>query len=362
MGPDFDADIEKEVDKAIKDFAVDDPGQWSRFEYPVAAVIISRASRRIEEAIDRFRSARGDPEPAVANLAAVPKQKWELPQTPVVGTLATGQITAQAQFTPEGYPLILIENGLFKLADLIAALALVGSSETSQMGLSSATLQLAADIAAAHCVIGATMGVYERNIPPAFREMVPVVSQYITSFVIAHEYAHIVRGDLKVHQLGSNDRAAIPVGEFDADDMAFRICLLAERRPGFEGAPVFGSILYLAMLDFLARVEAAFEGRDPPPDVNPEYPTPNERMYSLLSRLQSSWLGTALEDAIHPAVDTYRFMRFLGDLVVPIMVQARDELSTYVPTGNEGSHEMEMLHGAVVQVMWRYGKAAHPNL
>lgn len=362
IGPQNEAEIPRLVDEAVRQFSLDTPDQWSRYEYPVAATVIAAGCRRIEHAIDRFRRAHTDPDHAIAMVADVQGQSWTLPRVPVVGTLATGQFAAQAQFTPGGHPVILIENGLFKLANLMTALALVGASEASQSGFSSATVQLAADIGAAHAVLGTTLGVYERQIPPAFPVMVQVVSDCLITFVISHEYGHLLRGDLEAHALATHGGWASRDAEFAADELALRICLLAERRPGYEGAPVVAALLYLAALDFLTRIEHAFAGVAQAPDVGSEYPSPQERANTLMDRLLASPLGPPLTAALRAGTLTYRTVHDLSDRVASVLPTAHDELTAYAPRGDEGDYEMEKLHAAVVRTMWRHCRAAFPGL
>jgi hypothetical protein len=99
------ADDEKVVDErvtACDTWHLDDPTQWSRFESPGIRWGIAGICARIEKV---FAS-----------------HKWELPEFPVVGTLTTGQVSAVTQKSDTGAPLILIDNGFFKFAGIMAQL------------------------------------------------------------------------------------------------------------------------------------------------------------------------------------------------------------------------------------------------
>jgi hypothetical protein len=346
----FDRDTELAIDTAIKSFRLDDSTQWSKLEYPVAVYELADLCTRIETTLAKY-SARI--RTSKIRVIANEPRYWHLEESPVVGTLATGQAIAFAQCDTTGHPLVLIENGLFKFSYMLAQIAALGLNElTSSQPLSSATIQLVSDICAAQTVIGTCLFVYPRRTPPAFKTMISAIYDAIMIFVIAHEYVHVINGDINASTAAPDHHAERAV-EFVADSQGLRIAMTASAAsPELDGAPVFGPAVYLAGLDLIRRAQAAFEQKPAPVLSDLTYPTPFERMTSLLQGLDNTKLGSVYEEPIRLASKAFKVVLSAWNLIMPAMTEASSELARFVPTGDESNYEIEMLHHEAVSMLW----------
>jgi hypothetical protein len=225
--------------------------------------------------------------------------EWSLPDKhrPAIGTLGTGQLAATSQATADDAVVILVENGLLPLSHVLAQVGVIGSIESTEQGrLSEATIQSVSDIAASYLTLGHAFGLPRRKTPPALTAHVAVVEDAILTFVLAHEYAHILHADLAAHRLGQ--AAGQPdqgEKEYQADAAGLRITLAASlRRPGLTGGAPWGPMLFLAGLDVLDRASAAVRHEAPVVEDSPAGPTPFERVNRLLSDLVQSGLMAGL--------------------------------------------------------------------
>jgi hypothetical protein len=332
------------------------PEQWSRFEHPVASSILMDIATRIEDTIAAFAMPRQRQSPVTQVLAD--DLAWSLPDEhrPAIGTLSTGQFTAQSQPAPGGRIVVLVENGLFPLSRTLAQVGVLGYQEATDSGrLSAPTVQSISDVTASYLTLGHVMGLPVRQTPPALRPHVAAAQDAILVFVLAHEYAHILNGDLTVHRLGEpgGRQRDYDAKEYLADVAGLRITLAAAARsPQLAGAALWGPMLFLAGLDVLVRADAAMRHEAPVVENNPAGPTPYERLSNLAGAVAHSQLIAGYEDALRAGIGAFNAILFAWDIVMPAMWEMSEELSAFVSGDPPTGYEAEMKQWSATAALW----------
>lgn len=338
-----DDQYESQADEALKtrlnEWRLDDPTQWSRYENPGHRWGIAKICSRIETVYERHN--------------------WQLPELPVVGTLTTGQVSAATQKTSSGSPIILIDNGFFRFAGIMGQLTLFAPYDFQvKQYFSEATLQLVADVVATHVCLNTCLYTYPRQTPPQYEGLVTGYVEGICTFVLAHEYAHILAGDLDAHPLNTGPARGLRSKEFEADKLGFITAIEAANGTEQPAAHVFGAFIYLCGLDLLARAEAAYHGRevvtetDPSPD---DYPTPQERVLNLLQWLETTSYkdhGIDPNDPIRAAAAAYNIILFAWGSILPAFTAAREDLSAFDPALHGPPANPQAASFAVVHALW----------
>lgn len=332
------------------------PEQWSRFEHPVASSILMNIATRIEDAIAAFAMPRHRQSIPVQILAA--DLRWSLPdqQRPAIGTLATGQFTATSQLAAGDRVVVLVENGLFPLARTLAQVGVLGYQESKESGrLSEPTVQSISDAAASYATLGHSMGVPVRPTPPALHPYVAAVEDAILVFVLAHEYAHILNGDLTAHPLGApaGRQRGNHAKEYLADMAGMRITMAAtSHSPAVGGAALWGPMLFLAGLDMFLRADAAMRHEAPLVENDPAGPTPFERANNLRRAVAKSQLIGAFKDALQAGLGAFQAVLFAWDIVMPALWEMSEELSALVGGDPPSGYEAEMLQLTAISRLW----------
>jgi hypothetical protein len=332
------------------------PEQWSRFEHPVASSILMSIAARIEDAIAAFAMPRHRQSLPIQILAD--DLPWSLPdpQRPAIGTLATGQFAATSQLAAGDRVVVLVENGLFPLARTLAQVGVLGFQESQGSGrLSEPTVQSISDVAASYVTLGHPMGVPTRRTPPALHPYVAAVEDAILVFVLAHEYAHILNGDLAAHPLGEG--AGRPRGthakEYRADVAGMRITMAATNpSAAVGGAALWGPLLFLAGLDVLLRADAAMRHEAPVLENDPAGPTPFERADNLRLAVAESELIGAYEQALPAGLGAFQAVLFAWDIVMPALWEMSGELSALAGGDPPSGYLAEMLQLTAISGLW----------
>jgi len=336
-------DDERAKDRAaslVQAWRLDDETQWSRYESPGIRWGIADVCARIE--------------PVFANRG------WHLAEPPIVGTLATGQVSAATQKSSHGAPLVLIDNGFFKFAGAISQLAVFASHDARSSGsFSNASLQLMADLAATQTVLNTCLYLFKRATPPQVASQVTQIVQAVVTFVIAHEYAHVAAGDLDAHPLsGAIEAAARRAKEFEADQRAFITSVESAQEPEMG---VFGPFVYFAGLDAMDRAAAAYAGRAASPESGSDaaYPTPFERTVALLKWIETTPYVSQLRSAIAAASRCYHIVLFTWDQILPSFWAAREEMSAFDPAKRGSVSSLPDADAlGVVAVLWQHVQAS----
>ena len=218
-----------------------------------------------------------------------------------------------------GEMIILLDNGLFEFARMLAQLGVMAFHEADTDGtFSEATLQLVSDIVVSQTVIGTCAGAHKRKTPPVYEVTVRALEDAILTFVVAHEYAHLLNGDFDMHPpSGESTGTDLRAKELAADAKGLRITMSAAVTTQFEAAPVWGPVLYLAGLDMLGRAEAAYSHRafEPESQRASEFPKPLDRMMNLLGMIEQRPLADVFGNAMRVAGQAYNHVLFAFDIV-----------------------------------------------
>lgn len=294
---------------------------WSRYERPDHRRRLADLVVRVEQAA----SSRG----------------YRIPRRPVVGTLPTFDINAQARPGPPGEGhLVVFETGIFTFSNLLAkvagqaldarisadtslpvalAPAAIGSRIVRHPGI---VVQFV-DLLFSQAVLGtcAFAGVYQ-----VAREHMPFVdrlTEVIQTFLLAHEYGHVILGHTDVHR--AREATASRPGhadEFNADRVALDIC--AQAWGGLLWAYA-GASLFLSGVDVVTRASAVFLTGKPEVERSPSHPTPGERRAALWAVLQRvagrdvNERSSRLADTMHGALGR------LGELTLPAFARAHQQ-------------------------------------
>jgi hypothetical protein len=327
-----DVDIDRRVARALETFALDDASQWSRYETPTTRWLIADICSRVETAI----SQRG----------------WKLPDVPVVGTFTTGQITASTQLAENGGSLVLIDNGFFTFAHVLAQLVVFGSHDVQYRGdLTDGTVQLLSNLVATHVVAGTCLYLYRRATPAAVENLVAAYRDAIGVFVIAHEYAHVLHGDIDPHPRGGTSRS-VHEAEYAADARALEIGVTATQTFGIDGAGVLGPFLFLAATEVMAQATAVYRGNSPPAPAGTAYPTPFERLQAL-----AKWssppnpLSQRLAVQLRTTPQLSHLLFRIWDIIAPALAEARSDLAQFEPVLGAPIPPEVYSHGAV-SALW----------
>jgi hypothetical protein len=332
------------------------PERWSRFEHPVASSILMSIATRIEDAIAAFALPRHRQSIPIQILAD--DLPWSLPdqRRPAIGTLATGQFTATTQLAAGDRVVVLVENGLFPLARTLAQVGVLGYQESKEAGrLSEPTVQSISDAVASYVTLGHSMGVPVRPTPPALRPHVAAVEDAIQFFVLAHEYAHILNGDLAAHPLGepAGWQRSNHAKEYVADLAGLRITMAATcHSPALAGAALWGPMLFLAGLDVFLRADAAMRHEAPLLENDPAGPTPFERADNLRRAVVQSELIGVYKDALQAGLGAFHAVLFAWDIVMPALWEMSEELSAMVGGDPPSGYAAEMLQLTAIHRLW----------
>lgn len=333
------------------------PQQWSRYEHPVASTVLMGIAGRIEAAIAAFAAPPARQSLPVRLLAD--GFAWTLSDRhrPAIGTLGTGQLMASAQVTADDSIVVLVENGLFPIAGALAQVGVLGYQEVVEDGvLSEATVQAVSDVVASVVVLGHPLGVPVRPTPPALRPHVGAVEDAILVFVLAHEYAHVLNGDLTAHPLaaaGWDRQPDLHERELLADSVGLRLTMAATAaNPQLAGAALWGPLLFLAGLEVLRRADATMRGAVSPLVDDPAGPTPAERVDHLVAAVTGSELVEVYAAAVRAGLGAHDAVGRARDLVLPALEEVRDEFSDLGAAAPAG-YPPELVQQAVLRRLWQ---------
>jgi hypothetical protein len=131
-------------------------------------------------------------------------------------------------------------------------------------------------------------------------------------FVLSHEYAHLLAGDLDAHPaMPPKQDMTLQAREFEADKIGFAIVLECARE---TEAGVFGPFLFFAGLDLLARAGGAYQGQTAGTESSSvdEYPTPFERTRNLLGWIETMSYEPRFVGHVRAASACYNIIECLG--------------------------------------------------
>ena len=340
------------------------PDMWSRFEYPPYSTLLRDAAARIEYTIGELDRQSSSTLPVVdarsrALLALAGNTSWHLNSTdlPAIGTLLTGQFTAQVlDINGEGL-VLLVEAGTFPLAKGLAQVGIIGANELFETGrLSEATVQAVSDLAANVAAVGHPVVMNPRDTPAGLKQYIPAVRDGLLMFVLAHEYSHILQGDLSSHSAGASKGKGAPKldREMAADSGGLRLTLGATVDFPLPGAGLSSAMLFLAGQDLLERIEATLN-HERPGNGDPEKGLPPyaQRAFRLLQEIEKSdELSRAYGPSLRLAHAAFHAVLFAWDIVMPALWHKADEFREISSAGGEGKYPPEFLQMTAMRKLW----------
>jgi hypothetical protein len=276
--PSYEAAVDERFHALEKYYLDSDGDMWSRYERP-------DHRRRLAGLVTRIE-------------AAAAERGYPIARRPVIGTLDTGDINAQAHPGPPGEGhLVVFESGMFGFSQLLAkiavqaidarfndndALVFLGPGGiTANVARRPAILGQFADLMFSQAVLGSCMFVDAYDVAPEHLPLSESFSEDIDIFVLAHEYGHVVLGHADLPRL-REDAAQAHRLELEADRVGLELAATAigARHWAFAGASLF-----LAGVETVLRATSTFLiGRDEVP-ASPTHPSPAERRARLTELL-----------------------------------------------------------------------------
>jgi hypothetical protein len=273
--PDYQTQIAARVAALSAYFVESDGDLWSTFERPDHRRRLSDLVVRVETAA----AARG----------------YAIVRRPTIGTLLTGDVNAQARPGPPGEGhLVVFDNGLLVFASVIAGIAVQaidgrvsadGTSITFRgpegIGAHVATrpgvLLQFADLAFSSAVLGTCLFSQTVPMPPEYRGLADLLTDALLTFVLAHEYGHVILGHTDLPQRREQQQEPHQL-EFAADCVGFE---LAAAAPDVSHWAYVGASLFMSGVDVLTRAALLFRtgSDDGPPSVT--HPPPADRASRL---------------------------------------------------------------------------------
>jgi hypothetical protein len=222
-----------------------------------------------------------------------------------VAALETGSFNARIESLPEGH-LILLNTGMMSFCHLVSKIlwagviftefdadgAIVAHSGAGQPVFSLETLNEAiADAFEAYIRFGSAT--YARRLP-ALGGVRGFLAEQTTNtmefFVLAHEYGHVVNGDLTDSSFhlsdGAHPSAHLRTDELNADMWSWN-CTMSRAEQADRAAPLVGLTavtIVFTVEDMLVRLAAKVRGTAVAEDV--EHPRGDERLFALLNGLE----------------------------------------------------------------------------
>ena len=304
--------------RALSDFYAGIDGDiWSRYERPDHRKRLSELVVKVE----RAALALG----------------YQIQQRPVVGTLQTGDINAQAEPGPpnEGH-LVVFDSGMFRFTSLAAnivvqAIDLHFSDEGGSLlfntpeafGEHIAThpgviIQFA-DLVFSQAVLKTCLlsGIYP--LPARYQALANEFTDYIQTFVLAHESGHLVLGHV---DLPSARRSSMQPHELEFDADRVGLAIAAAAIGARYWAFVAGAIFMMAV-EVISRASATFINGNDEVAASATHPPPSARLERL---------ATLLQDGVDP-----RMVVHMGRMVDTI-AEALDRLWRFCRPAFERAH------------------------
>lgn len=286
--PSYEAAVDRRVRELEEHYIPVDGDIWSRYERP-------DHRRRLSELVAKVEKA-------------VAERGHTIARRPVIGTLMTGDVNAQARPGPPGEGhIVVFESGMFSFLSLLGTIATqVINAQYTTDHASLTFLQPQAigghiarhpgiilqfsDLLFSQAVLGTSMFSAAYHLSPENQPFCNDLIDGMQTFILAHEYGHVVLGhtDLPARRRMANPRDL----EFQADRVGLDLTgSIHGRHWAFVGGAVF-----LDGVTIVQRAAATFlTGRDEVGET-PTHPLPAERRKQLAALLND---GREPETAAH---------------------------------------------------------------
>lgn len=266
--------------RLITDLLADSDGDlWSRYERPDHR----RRLAMLVTNVERAALALG----------------YRVEQRPVVGTLDTGDVNAQALPGPPGEGhIVVFDSGMFRFCAMAAAVAVQAldlrftddgralhvnapDALAGHLAARPGVIVQFADMVFSQATLGTCLlsGVYPLAVE--YKGLGEAFANAIETFVLAHEYGHLVLGhiDLPAVRGESADPHTL---EFEADRIGLAI---AAEAVGAGHWALVGSAIFLIAVETLGRATSTFVSGLESVPVSDTHPDPRARLGRLVAAL-----------------------------------------------------------------------------
>jgi hypothetical protein len=308
--PRYQAAVEKRIESLTRELEIADGDKWSKHER-------LDHRRRLVELVQHVESA-------------IHKCGYKLPYRPVIGTLPTRDINAQAiADRSSGTDIVAFETGMFNFTDVLARVVAMSLTVRTPIGARGPVFDKRAvlnhiaahpgilldfvDLVFSQTYLGTCQYADKRWLPKGFglEEIHSRLRDAADTFVLAHEYGHVIREHPGAQTAASPDERHRR--EFEADEIGMQI-VLAAFDPQWAYA---GPVLFLTGNAIVTLAEAVRNSGLAKAPNSDTHPSPPERLSKLAGQLSRLVTPTRAQVAIEFAemikwllVDLWSWLQF----------------------------------------------------
>lgn len=323
--PSYEAQVEERAQALERVYARSDGDSWSRHERPDRRLRLGQLVTRVEEGAARLDLSIG--------------------RRPVVGTLPTRSINAQAIAGPPGEGhLVVFDSGIFNFSTILGkviaqALDVTRTDDGGSLRFdpnamrqpgqrSLLILRQFADLLFSQTVLGSCAYAEVVLAPPPYLPFSEQLTSAIDTFTLAHEYGHVILGHRGVHQDGADSYEQ----ELAADTLGFQISTAAwnGRLWSYLGA----SALFTGY-DAILRASNTFLTGETETQPSSTHPSGTARRAALSPELPPGSMEVVLSDAIEHTLE--RMTTFL------LRAFGKAHRDGFPPAGYRPSSEIEKI-------------------
>ena len=285
--PSYEAQVEERAQTMERSYARPDGDSWSRQERPDHRLRLGELVTRVEQGVAQLGLSIG--------------------RRPVVGTLPTRSINAQAIAGPPGEGhLVVFDSGIFNFSTILGKVITQAVDITAtddggglrfdpyamlQPGPRSLLIvQQLADLLFSHVVLGSCAYAEVVPAPPPYEPFAEQLTAAIDTFTLAHEYGHVILGHRGVHQDGAGSYKQ----ELAADALGFKIATAAWN--GTLWSYLGASALFTGY-DTILRASNAFLTGAKETAPSSTHPAGTARRAALSAELPAGSMEVVLSDA-----------------------------------------------------------------
>jgi hypothetical protein len=323
--PTYEAQVEERAQTLERFYERPDGDSWSCHERPDHRVSLGELVTRVEKGVARLRLSIG--------------------RRPVVGTLPTRSINAQAIAGPPGEGhLIVFDSGIFNFSSILGkviaqALDVTGTDDGGSLRFdpdamrqpgqrSLLILRQFADLLFSQVVLGSCAYAEVVPVPPPYVPFSEQLTSAIDTFTLAHEYGHVILGHCGVHEDGAGSYEQ----ELAADTSGFQIATAAWK--GHLWSYLGASALFSGY-DAILRASNTFLTGSMEAGPSSTHPAGTARRAALSAELPRGSTEIGLGDAIEYALE--RMTTFL------LRAFGKAHRDGFPPAGYRPSSEIEKM-------------------
>lgn len=340
--PDYARQVDERAAAMERYYSESDGDRWSRYERPDRRRHLGELVVRVEQ--------------------GAAKCGYEIARRPVVGTLPTYDVNAQAIPGPPGEGhIVVFDSGMFSYSTLLGktvAQAIDAKQSADggslqfdpgrlyrQPGYDWALLRQWADLLFSQAVLGTCVYAEPVQVAGEHAPFADQLKEAIDTFTLAHEYGHVILRHTDLLESGrSLEPTEAHAQEFAADEVAFEICTAWG---GSLWACLGASVFFYGSEGATLAANVLLTG-DTQAAPSPTHPRPAARRRAIIERSE-----TADAQAVRVSLDIYEALGKLTGFLLPAFAEAHGQgfpEAGYRPTD-------EYAKTAVFEVFWQAARA-----